>query len=386
MSKICRFTSFVAITALLALLLQFATVLGAVNGTLPSVSGKSAILMEKSSHTVIYQKNADVKLPMASTTKIMTAIVALEQVEPSLIVSVPASAVGIEGSSVYLYEGEKLSMEDLLYALLLESANDAATAIAITVAGSVEAFAELMNQKAASIGMTNTHFTNPHGLDNDEHYTTAYDMALLAAYCLDNATFSTIVATKRKTIPLHDTEGVRLLLNHNRLLRTYEGTVGLKTGYTKRSGRCLVSACVRDGVCLIAVTINAPDDWNDHMQMFDYGFANYESVRVAEKEALCFAVPVIGGVEAVVSVTNPTEICVAMRKNHGEIRQSVELPRWTAPTIEQGQQLGRVVYTCDGEEIAEVPLVATKKVDKKRTKQGIFQRIVAFFRLFNNKS
>ena len=173
----------------------------------------------------------------------------------------------MEGSSVYLAQDEVLTLKELLYALLLESANDAAVAIAMAVDGSVDAFADRMNRYAAQLGLKDTHFVNPHGLDDDAHYTTARELALITRAALENPDFREIVSTQKTVIPLRGSEGVRLLLNHNRLLREYDGCIGVKTGFTKKTGRCLVSAAERDGVMLIAVTLGAPDDWNDHRRV-----------------------------------------------------------------------------------------------------------------------
>lgn len=347
--------------------------------SLPNVSAQSAILLEPSTDIVIYEKNANTRLPMASTTKIMTAIVALEHADPSSTITVSPMAVGIEGSSVYLYAGEQLSLEHLLYALLLESANDAAAAIAIAIAGSIDAFADLMNQKAAELGLTNTHFTNPHGLDHENHYTTAADLARIAAYCMENELFRTIVSTQRMSIPMHDTEGARLLLNHNRLLRSYEGTIGLKTGYTKRSGRCLVSAVERNGMTLICVTLNAPDDWDDHRNLFEYGFSLYTSVLLQAAGTFSYSLPVIGVRSSSVNLTNANEVRVIIPEQHGEISLTCEAPRWISGNIAKDQQIGQLIWKCDGEIIACEPLVATASVQTDVPKINFFRRLFHFF-------
>jgi len=352
------------------------------NTWVPGVSAQSAILIEAQSGEIVYEKNAHVRLPMASTTKIMTAIVAMEYADPATIVEISPAAVGVEGSSIYLYAGERLSLENLLYALLLESANDAAVAIAIAVAGSVDAFAELMNLKAAALGLTDTHFTNPHGLDHEQHYTTASDLSKIATYCMQNSLFRTIVATQRMTIPLHDTEGVRLLLNHNRLLRTYEGTIGLKTGFTKRSGRCLVSAAERDGITLIAVTLNAPDDWDDHTHMFDYGFERFESQLLQSANGFKHSIPIIGGTQAAVTVSNQSEVRVVLPKHHGPIDLICEAPRWISGSILQGQELGKLVWYCDGEIIASVPLLAQTTIPMAPRHMTLWERFLAIFSHF----
>ena len=213
---------------------------------------------------------------MASTTKIMTALVAIESSPLDKNVMISDMAIGTEGSSLYLKKGEIMSMSDLLMGLMLRSANDAAAAIAYEISGSIEAFADKMNEKAASIGVTDTHFTNPHGLDDENHYTTAADLAIITAEALKNDTFLEIVSTEKCIIKNFDGEA-RLLTNHNKLLSLYDGAIGVKTGFTKKSGRCLVGAAERDGMRLIAVTINAPDDWNDHEALFDFGFSRLNS-------------------------------------------------------------------------------------------------------------
>ena len=235
----------------------------------------SAILWDAEEDTALYCHNDTKRLPMASTTKIMTAIVALEQADPNSLVTIPSDAVGIEGSSCYLKAGEQLTLCSLLYALLLQSANDAAVAIAHYIAGSSEEFALLMNLKAAEIELNDTHFDNPHGLDSDTHYTTARDLARLADYCMQNPTFCEIWSTPSIRLPISDTETSttsRYLYNHNRLLRSYPPCIGGKTGYTMRCGRCLVSAAELEGKTLIAVTLNCRNDWSAHVQLYEYGF------------------------------------------------------------------------------------------------------------------
>lgn len=339
----------------------------------PNLSAKSAILMEAQSGKVLYQQNAFVRLPMASTTKIMTAIVAIEAGNIGRTVTVSPDAVGIEGSSIYLYPEEKLTLEQLIYALLLESANDAATAIAIEVAGSVDAFAVLMNRKAEELGLCSTHFTNPHGLDHEDHYTTAYDLARMAAHALQNETFRKICSTSRKTIPLKDDEGTRVLVNHNKMLSRYDGAIGVKTGFTKRSGRCLVSAAERDGLTLVAVTLGAPDDWNDHAKMLDYGFERYERKILAEKGELTLPLSVVGGNTDQLLAANTDELSVMLTKRHGNITWRVEADRILYAPIARGTVVGRVIYSCDGKDIAASDLVALTEVPyKKAEKKGFF--------------
>lgn len=239
-----------------------------------AATSESAILINRDTLEVIYEKNADERLPMASTTKIMTALVALRFFEPEYKMTIPKEAVGIEGTSASLEAGEIYTLEQLLYALLLQSANDAAAAIAINSAGSTEEFASLMNREAALLGLSDTHFKNPHGLPDEEHYTTARELALISAAAMKNECIRKITATKSAVIT-SDEGKRRYFQNHNKMLSFYEGADGIKTGFTKVSGRCLVSSATRGDVSLIAVTLHSHDDWREHTAMLDYGYSKY---------------------------------------------------------------------------------------------------------------
>lgn len=348
-------------------------------GPLPSISASSAILIEAGTKTVIGAKNADARLPMASTTKIMSALVAIENADISKTVAVSAQAIGVEGSSIYLYEGEKLTLEDLIYAMMLESANDAAAAIAIEVGRSIEGFAEMMNKKAKELGLENTSFQNPHGLDCDLHYTTAHDLAIIAVAAMENPTFQKIVSTYKKTIPLNETEGVRLLINHNKLLKGYDGAVGIKTGYTKKSGRCLVSAAEKDGVKLICVTLNAPDDWRDHSNMLDYGFSLFESRLLCSDGEFSYTLPIVGGDKDYITVKNHGDLRVILKRGAQNVECRVCLPRFAFASIEEGDELGRLVYYYDGKEIGSVPLTASFGSDRIIYKKSFFEKLLSLF-------
>lgn len=345
----------------------------------PTVSAEAAVLIEAESGQVIYQKSAETIHSMASTTKIMTALVALETTPLDKVVITSEKAVGVEGSSIYLGKDERLTMEDLLYALMLQSANDAATAIAIDIAGSEEEFASLMNAKASELGLVNTHFTNPHGLDHAEHYTTALDLGRLACYALKNDTFSTIVSTYKHHIPLKDGDGVRMLVNHNRMLKMYDGTIGVKTGFTKKSGRCLVTAAERNGVKLVAVTLNAPDDWNDHSKMLDYGFAMYESVLLSMDGEQSFVFPVVGGTVSEINARNHGELRVILPKEGQKITRVNELKSFYWAPISAGDVLGRVVYYNNGVEIGSVDIIAEADVARIPSEKSLLDRFKAIF-------
>ncbi|MER2058208.1 MAG: D-alanyl-D-alanine carboxypeptidase family protein [Niallia sp.] len=249
------------------------------------VSAQSAILMEQDSGRVIFEKDAHTQRRIASITKIMTAILAIESGKLDETVTVSNNAIRAEGSSIYLQEGEKIKLENLVYGLMLRSGNDAAVAIAETVGGSLDGFVYLMNQKAEEIGMKNTHFANPHGLDDHEdHFSTAYDMALLTRYAMKNDTYKKIAGTESYRSESSNNKWDRVWKNKNKLLTSlYEYSTGGKTGYTKRAKRTLVSTAEKDGVSYIAVTLNDPDDWDDHINMFETAFKQYKMVQVVEE-------------------------------------------------------------------------------------------------------
>ena len=351
---------------------------------LSRVAAKGAVLLDASdgSAGVLWEKNSHARLPMASTTKIMTALVAIENLPLSTVVNIPAAAVGIEGSSVYLCEGEHQTLESLLYALMLESANDAATAIAIEVAGSVEKFAVMMNERAAVLGLCDTHFVNPHGLDDPDHYTSAYDLALIAREAFRNPDFRKIAGTYRSSMPLGSSDGARLLINHNRLLRTYPGAVGGKTGFTKKSGRCLVTAAERDGLMLISVTLSDPNDWDDHTKMLDFGFSGYENILLAVAGELEYPVSVTGGEQSTVIATNLSDVRTTLPRSHGDIGMSVMLSKLAAAPVRRGDRLGTVTWTCDGSEIAAAELSAEYNAAKATNKKfNLLEWLLSLFGL-----
>ena len=244
----------------------------------------SYILIEGRTRQVIKKENENLPLPIASTTKIMTAITAIENADLEDIFTVSQNAQNQEGSSIYLREGDKISVKDLLYGLMLNSGNDAATVLAEGISGSVDAFAQLMNEKAQKIGCKNTSFKNPSGLNEEGHYSSAYDLALIMAYAMENEKFCEIVGTKRYNID--DCGSITYLKNHNKLLWQYEYCTGGKTGYTKLSGRCLVTTAEKDGIRLVAVTLNNTDDWKTHKELFEYGFGEVKNKEIIKKNSI----------------------------------------------------------------------------------------------------
>lgn len=339
------------------------------------LSSKGAVLLEADSGSVLYGENENARLPMASTTKIMTAITVLDNFPIDAVVKIPKDAVGIEGSSIYLCEGEELTIEELLYALMLESANDASVALAYATAGSVEDFVSLMNKKALELGLDDTHFENPHGLDGDQHYTTAKDLGILSCYAMKNPKFSEIVSTYKRVIPLNNGEGSRVLINHNKLLRSYDGAIGIKTGFTKKSGRCLVSCAERDGVMLVAVTLNAPNDWQDHKKMLDYGFERLVNVKLADRGDYVFKLDVVNGTKDYVLATNTEPLDITLFKDNLNISARLEYNRLLPAPISIGDYLGRIVFSNNDEDICSLELFATESVKNINYKKSLLERL-----------
>ena len=333
----------------------------------PSLSARSAVLIECESGRAVFERNAHAKMPMASTTKIMTALVVLDNARLSDTVKIPREACGIEGSSVYLREGEEFTVEELLYALMLASANDAAAALAIHVSGSIEAFAERMNECARDLGLQSTHFTNPHGLNDENHYTTAYELALIARAASKNDTFRKITSTQRTVIRRHSKESARLLTNHNKLLRSYDGCFGIKTGFTKASGRCLVSGAERDGTSFIAVTLDAPDDWNDHRALFDAAFSQYKRATVLEDGGTEYRLPISGGYQENVLCRSVGRVSLICDKDtYPEITFKIYARHLTLAPISAGDVVGRVVILYNGGVIAQCELRAVYSAAKRK--------------------
>lgn len=318
-----------------------------------STSASSAVLIEALSGHVVYQKNAHKKMPMASTTKIMTALCTIENINTNIPITVDNRAIGVEGSSIYLEQNEVITIKELLYGMMLNSGNDAATALAVAVSGSVEDFCKLMNHTAKNIGAKNSNFTNPSGLYEDNHYTTAYDLALISAYAMKNPLFCDIVSTKEMKIS-KGPNGSRYLKNHNKLLWQYEGCTGIKTGYTKKCGRCLVSSAQKDGVHLVAVTLNAPDDWHDHKTMLDYGFENIVQKTIAKEGEYATRVSADGAYVPVHFEKRMTVPSVVVGKTSIEFSfdKNSTLP------VNSGETLGNAQLVYNGKVIASSPLIA----------------------------
>jgi len=327
------------------------------------ISAHSAVVIDSLTGDVIYEKNAYERRRMASTTKIMTAICALENGNPDDMVKVHPSAVGVEGSSMYLGHDEVISLRDLTYGLMLASGNDAAVAIAMHISGSVDAFADLMNTTAKKIGAKDTSFKNPNGLDADGHYTTAYDLAKITRYGMTIPAFAEIVSTKNVKMPWQGKDYPRQLKNHNKLLNMYEGCDGVKTGFTKKSGRCLVSSATKEGYQVIAVTLNAPDDWNDHIAMLNYAFENYENKQLLKENDYLATIPIINGVTDTVEII--AEKGFSMPAKNGtvpEVEMKYTLPETLTAPVGFGQEVGKVDFYYKGNLIGTVAAVSNGSV------------------------
>ncbi len=307
------------------------------------VSASSAIVLEASTGRVLYEKNAHKKMPMASTTKVMTALVALEYGNLSDVVTVSKNASGVEGSSIWLSVGEKMTLSDMLFGLMLASGNDAAVAIAEHVGGSMDGFVELMNKKAQEIGAYDTHFANPNGLPAEGHFTTAYDLALICACAMQNENFCEIVKTQYKKLPWEGHEWDRVVKNKNKILWNYEGGNGIKTGYTKEAGKCLTAAAQRDSMQLVSVVLSAPDMFNDCMALMDYGFTNYKNRVIMETGEYIGDVAVEEGMEDSFSVYTNKDIMYPLTDSEFEqIKRSVHLEEKVKAPVSKGQLVGTI--------------------------------------------
>ena len=334
-----------------------------------AVSAQRCILVDAQTGRVLYEKNPDEQGLIASTTKIMTALVVCEQCNVLDRMRIPREAVGIEGSSMYLQEGEVLTVQELLYGLMLRSGNDAAVALAIYCGGTVEGFAELMNDKARILGMTNTHFENPNGLDSPGHYSTARDLAILTAYAMKNPIFSKTVSTKSVTV------GNRVLKNHNKLLWQVEGADGVKTGYTKAAGRILVSSAQRDGRRLICVTMNDPDDWADHSALLERGFCQYTIRQIVDKGDVMGCVDVLSASEGSVTLRAAEDFIYPIAEGE-RISITLSGPGFVYAPVVEDAQAGYAHICIDGSPVGKVKLVYDQTMEQIQTeKPSLWKRL-----------
>ncbi|MGE5589773.1 MAG: D-alanyl-D-alanine carboxypeptidase family protein [Bacillota bacterium] len=333
----------------------------------PKVLADAAVLMDGRTGKVLFDKNGRRKMAPASTTKVMTAILAIERGNLDDVVEVSRRAASLHGSTMGLRAGQRYTLRELLAGLLLRSGNDAAVAIAERVGGSVDNFVAMMNEKAIDIGAVNTHFANPHGLDNPNHYTTVEDMALMTRYAMRLPVFADLVSSKERSVEPEDRKGEQLLRNTNRLLWLYSWVDGVKTGTTGRAGQCLVASATRDGQRLIAVVFHSRDRWQDAVQLLDYGYKNFVSVHMASSGEQVETVRVRGGEVARLPVVVGEELAVALPRRAGEVpvvQMQVEVDSVLNAPIYKGQLLGTVYALSDGKVVGHAPLVAAESVPR----------------------
>lgn len=324
-----------------------------------AVCAEKALSLDAVSGRVLFDKNADSRSLIASTTKIMTALIVCEQCNVLDRMRIPKEAVGIEGSSMYLREGEVLTIQELLYGLMLSSGNDAAVALAIYCGGTVEGFVELMNDKARLLGLRNTHFENPNGLDSPGHYSTARDLAVLAAYAMENPVFCKTVSAKTVTV------GDRYLRNHNKLLWMVEGADGVKTGFTRAAGRALVSSATRDGRRIIAVTLNDPNDWQEHQALLEEGFARFHVQRVVTAGDRIGELEVEGGDGGRVEILAAEHFVYALAPEENP-QVALPGPGFVYAPVAEGADAGFAYVLIQGKAVGKFPVVYGRTVELER--------------------
>lgn len=359
------------ICIILACIISMMTIIsyGNENNTEPEISGQSVIVMDAEAGRVIYEKDIHEKLPMASTTKIMTALLAIENIPLDKKIRVNPNAQNIEGSSIYLKANERIKARDLIYGLMLRSGNDSAAAIAYEISGSIEGFAELMNKRAGEIGAKNTNFTNPHGLHDENHYTTAYDLALITREALKNPVFKEIVRTK---FWVADRNSYNYFLNKNEILDTYEGGDGVKTGYTVKSGRCLVASATRGNMQLIAVTLNDYDWFNTTKKLLDECFDLYKPYVLFDKGQTITKIKVLKGKNKEIPLNSFKNCTVPLAEGEKEkLLTVIDIPDVLYAPIEKGQSVGKMTTYLNGRIVNTTHLVAGKSIEKQNFKGRI---------------
>ncbi len=328
---------------------------------------------------VLASSNMNKRMAMASTTKIMTAFIACEICDLETQVEITSEMIAVEGSSIGLQVGDKISLKCLLYGLMLESGNDAALSIAVAISDSAKDFSYLMNQKAKKLGLKNTNFVTPNGLDDKNHYSCAYDMAKLSAYAMQNDIFKAIVATKTYIAIYNNGETKRTYYNHNRLLTMLEGADGIKTGFTKKAGRCLVSSCIKNGVRLIAVTLKAGDDWNDHKALYNYGFKQYQEVKLPVYNKF---LTLLGGKIPQVQIKSETKTIYFYKGLSSYIKKKVYLPNFIYAPTNKNKKIGYVEYYYNKSLIAICDIYATKNIKTKKIEKKKCSFLNIFLQMF----
>ncbi len=323
---------------------------------MPSVQAKAFIVTDAANGRVLFARNADERLPVASTTKIMTALITLEQPGLDEKFTADEAALHVEGSSMGLRVGDTVTLRALAAGMLAASGNDAANAAAVRIAGGIPDFVALMNRRAQELGLYGTHFANPSGLDAEDHYSTASDLAVLTREALKNSDFAAMCAQKRVEAEFGSPPYIRALKNHNKLLELYDGAIGVKTGYTKKAGRCLVSAAERDGVTLICVTLGCPDDWNAHMAVYDCCFAAFSAHKLTALLPEVYA-PVTGAETGQLRLRASEGVCAALTdEEYSRVTVRVYAAKFLFAPVKKGYLAGYAIFLLDGMEVGRVGL------------------------------
>lgn len=369
------------IKRIIALIFVLVFAVGLTPQSVSAYSAESYCLYDPVLKKVLASSNSEKKLAMASTTKIMTAFIACELCDFDEIIEVKSEMIAVEGSSIGLQVGDKISIECLLYGLMLESGNDAALCLAIAISSSSKDFSVLMNKKAKQLGLDNTNFVTPNGLDDKNHYSTAYDMAKLSGFAMQNSKFSKIVGTKTYKAVYNGGETIRTYYNHNRLLNTLDEVDGVKTGFTRKAGRCLVSSCNKNGVRLIAVTLNAPDDWNDHKLLYNYGYAKYQKVKLP---AFNKFISISGANKEKIEVCSESKEIYFYKGLSSFIKTKAYLPKFIYAPIKTTEKIGYIDYIYNNSVILTVDIYPKENIKIKnaikKDKNGILAVFLSMFK------
>ena len=346
----------------------------------PSVSAEAYVLYCVDNGKILNSKNENKKMKPASTTKLMTSLIALEESASNDKQVKFTEEMIAEGSSMYLKTGEVVKLSDLATGMMMASGNDAANATAISVSGSIEKFSDRMNERAKLIGMENTNFVTPSGLDDENHYSTAYDMALLMSYALENEDFAKLTSQKSAVVSFIEPSSKKTTYsNHNRLLSMYEYCTGGKTGYTMSAGRCLVSSAKKDGLTLICVTLNDRNDWQDHIDLYNYGFERYACYQ-SDDSNFCVDIPCVGGVEDKTTVVGEKDISIVLStEDKSKVERKIYIDSFLYAPIEKNSKVGKIEYSIDGKVVSSVNLLSSEEVNIKKKSNNIFSKIKELF-------
>lgn len=369
-------------SALLSVLLifSFSFTVSAEDSAVPSVSAEAYVLYCADNGEIISSKDENKQMKPASTTKLMTSLIALEESASGNKKVKFTDEMIAEGSSMYLIVGEVVTLEDLAAGMMMASGNDAANATAISISGSTDKFAKKMNERAQQIGMKNTHFVTPSGLDDEEHYSTAYDLAVLMTYALENEDFAELTSQKSATVSFIEPSSKKTTYsNHNRLLSMYEYCIGGKTGYTMAAGRCLVTAAKKDGLTLVCVTLNDKNDWNDHISLYDYGFSQYSCYSSADTEFFA-DIPCVGGENDLITVTGEKNASIVVPSEYkSKVERKIYIDSFVYAPIKKNEAVGRIEYLIDKKVVSEIELIAVDNVNSKKEIKNIFTIIKDLF-------